>query len=124
MVHPVFSLLISRPDLAVDHASAYAALVQQEATGLGLDTVRRGLAWVAALVLLAVFLVLAGTATMLGALQGQFHWALAAAPAVALGLAFIAWLLARRPMGTSYFPETRAQIAADAQVMRAAAGQS
>ena len=26
--------------------------------------------------------------------------------------AFIAWLLARRPMGTSYFPETRAQIAA------------
>ena len=124
MVHPVFSLLISRPDLAVDHASAYAALVQQEATGLGLDTVRGGLAWVAALVLLAVFLVLAGTATMLGALQGQFHWALAAAPAVALGLAFIAWLLARRPMGTSYFPETRAQIAADAQVLRAAAGQS
>ena len=30
-VHPLFSVLIRRPELVVDHLSGYAALVQQEA---------------------------------------------------------------------------------------------
>lgn len=40
MVHPVFSVLISRPDLVMDHAAGYAALVQEEASSVGVEVVR------------------------------------------------------------------------------------
>lgn len=122
MVHPLFSVLVSRPELVVEHAAGYAALVRDEATGLGTEVLRRGIAWAVAVVLFAAFLVLAGTALMLGALQSQFHWALLAAPAVALGLAVAAWLQARRPLSPAYFAELRSQLDADALALRRAAG--
>ena len=65
MVHPIFSLLISRPDLVIDHVAGYAALVQEEATSAGMAMARQAIAWGVALLGLMVFLVLAGVAIML-----------------------------------------------------------
>lgn len=124
MVHPVFALLINQPDLVMNHATAYAALVRDEAMDLGEEAVQRALAWVATLVLAAAFLVLAGTACMLGALQAQFHWALMATPGVVLALAVAAWARARQPLAPNHFSETRAQLAADAQALQLAGDRS
>ena len=85
-VHPIFSVLVRRPELVVDHLSGYAALVQQEASSLGIEVARCALAWAIAVVSLVVFLILAGVAVMLGVMNDEFHWILILAPGLALAL--------------------------------------
>lgn len=124
MVHPIFSVLISRPELVVDHVTGYAALVQQEAVSVGTQVLRRAVAWGVAAVSFIVFLVLAGVAVMLGGMQGQFHWVLVLAPGVALALGIVAVVLARKPLPSQVFSELRGQLEADAQALRMAGARS
>ena len=84
MLHPFFSTIVKRPDLVLDHLSAYAALLHQEAASAGAELLTRVVAWLMAVMLGVVFLGLAGTALMLGLLQNQFHWVLVAVPGAAL----------------------------------------
>jgi peptidoglycan/LPS O-acetylase OafA/YrhL len=121
MIHPLFSTIVQRPDLVVDHLSAYAALFQEEASTAGSDLVARAVAWVVAVVAAAIFLGLAGTAVMLGMLQNQFHWALVVVPGIALAIVVIAVLRARKPAASERFPELKAQIDSDARALRMAA---
>ena len=123
MVHPIFSILITRPELVMDHVAGYAALVQEEASTVGVAVARRAIAWAVAAFAFLVFLVLAGVAAMLGAMHGEFHWALVVVPAVALAIAAIAWALARQRLPSKAFTELRAQLDADTQALRAV-GQS
>lgn len=124
MAHPIFSVLIARPELVIDHVAGYAALVQEEASTVGSQLARRVIAWVVAVLALVVFLVLAGVAVMLGAMQGQFHWALVAAPGAALLLSVLAWSVARQPLPAKAFAEVKAQLDADAQALRAVGAQT
>jgi hypothetical protein len=117
MVHPIFSVLITRPELVMDHVAGYAALVQEEASTVGVQVARRAAAWAVAGVGLLVFLVLAGVACMIGA-TSEFHWALVAVPAVPLVAAAIAYFIARQPLPTTAFTELRAQLDADTQMLR------
>jgi hypothetical protein len=48
MLHPLFSTIVQRPDLVVDHLSAYAALFQEEASDAGAELVTRAVAWAVA----------------------------------------------------------------------------
>lgn len=121
MLHPLFSTLVQRPDLVMDHVAAYAALFHEEASSAGAELMGRAIAWVLAVLAAVVFLGLAGTALMLGFLQNQFHWVLVAVPGVALVLMVIAILLARKPTRADRFPELKAQIDSDAQALRMAA---
>ena len=118
MVHPIFSVLISRPELVVDHVAGYAALVQEEASSVGLEVARRAIAWAVTAMALLVFLVLAGVAVMLGAMHGEFHWALVITPAIALVVAVVAFNIARQRLSAKAFTELRAQLDADAQALR------
>ena len=118
MVHPIFSVLISRPELVVDHVAGYAALVQEEASSVGLEVARRAIAWAVTAMALLVFLVLAGVAVMLGAMLGEFHWALVITPAIALVVAVVAFNIARQRLSAKAFTELRAQLDADAQALR------
>ena len=120
MLHPLFSTLVQRPDLVMDHLSAYAALAQQEAASAGGELVERMVAWVAAALCAVVFLGLAGTALMLGLLQNQFHWVLVAVPGAALLLLMAALVTAKKPLKSEHFPELKAQLDSDAQALRAA----
>ena len=120
MVHPIFSVLVSRPELVVDHLTGYAALAQQEASALGMEVVRRAVAWAVAALSFIVFLVLAGVAVMLGVMQGEFHWVLVLAPGVALGLGIVSMGIARKSLPTQVFTELRGQLEADAQALRMA----
>ena len=104
MVHPIFSVLISRPELVVDHVAGYAALAREEASSVGTEVARRAIAW--------------GVAVMLGVLQGSFHWVLVLIPALPLALAASAQQVARKPLPSQAFAELRAQLDADAQTLR------
>ena len=124
MVHPIFSVLVSRPELVVDHLSGYAALAQQEASALGVELVRRAVAWAVAAASFIVFLVLAGVAVMLGVMQGEFHWVLILAPGVALALGLVSMGIARKSLPSQIFTELRGQLEADAQALRMAGASS
>lgn len=124
LVHPIFKVLISRPELVVDHLGGYAALAQQEASALGVEMLRRAVAWGIAAVSFVVFLVLAGVAVMLGVMQGEFHWVLVFAPGMVLALALVAMVIARKTLPTQAFVELRGQLEADAQALRMAGARS
>ncbi|WP_348045632.1 hypothetical protein [Polaromonas sp.] len=117
----MFSTIVQRPDLVMDHVSAYVALFHEEVSDVGTDLVARAVAWVIAVLAAGVFLALAGTAVMLGMIHNQFHWALAVVPGVALVIVIAAVLRARKPFVHERFPELKAQIDNDARALRMAA---
>jgi endonuclease/exonuclease/phosphatase (EEP) superfamily protein YafD len=124
MVHPIFSVLLRRPELVMDHVAGYAALVQEEASTVGVEVAKRAIAWGVAIFGLLVFLVLVGVAVMLGAMQGEFHWTLVAVPGAALVVSVLAWNVARQRLPAKAFTELKAQLDADAQALRAVGAQT
>lgn len=121
MLHPLFSLLVRRPDLVVEHVSAYAALAHEEAAQAASELLQRLVAGALAMVFAVVFLTLAGTAVMLSVLLGQFHWVLLVLPAGMLVLLVVALVKACQPLGSQRFAELKAQVQRDAQALRTAA---
>lgn len=117
MVHPIFSVLVSKPELVMDHVAGYAALAREEASTVGGQMARCAIAGGVAAVSFIVFLVLAGVAAMLGALHG-FHWMLLLAPGAALALAVAGFMSARQNLPSRAFSELRSQLDADAQALR------
>lgn len=118
MLHPLYSTLIQRPDLLVEHAAAYAVLFHQEATDAGAILVKRYVSWAIAAVCAMLFLALAGVALMLGALHNQFHWIMIAVPA-SVFLAMIIFIIkANSPMPNVPFSELKTQIEGDIQALR------
>lgn len=123
MLHPIFSVLVSKPELLVDHVSGYAALMREEASTVGKAVAKRAIAWGITLFSLLLFLILAGVAAMLGALH-QFHWILVVAPAIALAGAAGGFMAARKPLPEKAFTELKAQLDADAEALRAIGARS
>jgi type IV secretory pathway VirB2 component (pilin) len=121
MLHPLFSTLIQRPDLVMDHVSAYAALLNQEARVASAQVIRRSVAWVLAGVCGGVFVMFTGIALMLGFLHNQFHWILVVVPGVALLMTAVAIAKARQALPAEHFPELKAQIDSDTRALRMAA---
>lgn len=124
MVHPIFSVLITKPELVMDHVSGYAALVRDEASSVGMEVAKRAIAWGVTLFAFLVFLILAGVAVMLGAIEEQFHWAFVLVPAIALAISALAFTIARRRLPEKAFTELKAQLDADAQALRAIGARS
>lgn len=119
MLHPLFSTLIQRPDLLVEHVSAYSALLHEEASQAGTALVARYLAWVVAALCCAAFVLFAGISLMLGLLQNQFHWVLIAVPGSALLMMVIAVARAKAPPAQAQFKGLKAQIDSDIQALKA-----
>ncbi|AEG94197.1 phage holin family protein [Ramlibacter tataouinensis] len=117
MVHPIFSVLVSKPELVMDHVAGYAALAREEASTVGGQVARCAIAWAIAGVCGLVFLILAGVALMLGAVH-EFSWMLVIVPAALLAAAVAAAMAARKRMPTGAFTELRSQLDADAQALR------
>ncbi|MES2189198.1 MAG: hypothetical protein V4454_03690 [Pseudomonadota bacterium] len=120
MLHPLFSTVIQRPDLVIDHVSAYVALLDQEVGAMGTHVVGRLVAWVLFVLGGFLFLSLTGIAIMLGFLQNHFHWMLIVVPGVALLITVAAFLKVRHPLPSKYFPELRAQLDSDVDALRMA----
>ena len=123
MLHPIFSVLVSKPELVMEHIAGYAALMREEASSVGLQVAKRAIAWGVALFCFLVFLILAGVAAMLGAIH-EFHWMLVIAPAIALAISVAGFLVARQRLPEKAFSELKAQLDADAQALRAIGARS
>lgn len=119
MLHPIFSVLVSKPELVMDHVAGYASLMREEASSVGLEMAKRAVAWGVTLFAFLVFLILAGVAVMLGAIQDQFHWAFLLVPGIALAISIAGFLQARKRLPEKAFSELKAQIDADAAALRA-----
>jgi hypothetical protein len=117
IVHPIFSVLVSRPELVLEHVAGYAALAKEEASTAGAEVTRQAVAWAVCGACALLGLLFAGIALMLGAVAG-FHWALVVVPGVVLLVALVAFVMARRHSPRHAFAELRAQLHADAQVLR------
>jgi Putative Actinobacterial Holin-X, holin superfamily III len=124
MVHPIFSVLVTKPELVMEHVAGYASLMRDEASSVGKEVAKRAIAWGVTLFALLVFLILAGVAAMLAAVQDQFHWAFLLVPAVALAIAVVGFSVARKPLPEKAFGELKAQLDADAQALRAIGARS
>lgn len=118
MLHPLFSVLARRPDLVMDHLAAYAALAHAQARSAGTALARRAVAGAIAVCAFLVFLVLAGVAAMLCALQAQFHWMLVIVPGTMLALAVVAFLQARQRLPEGTLTPLREQVEADLETLR------
>lgn len=123
MFHPIFSVLFRRPELVMDHVAGYAALVKEEATSVGSEVLKRAAAGAVAAVCGLLFLILLGVAVMLGAVRGEFHWALVLVPAVPLVIAGVGAAMAMKPLPNQAFGELRSQLGADAEALRMLKGQ-
>ncbi|MBC7436421.1 MAG: phage holin family protein [Bdellovibrionales bacterium] len=120
MLHPIFSVLIKRPDLVVEHMAGYAALAKQEVHSTGSHLVQRLLAWVLVLFSAGIFLVLAGVALMLGMTLDRFNWALVLVPGVMLVICMIGAIFASKPMPPGSFELLKQQLDADVHALHAA----
>lgn len=119
-MHPIFSVLVRRPELVMDHVAGYATLLREEASTTGHELARRAIAWGVAVLGFIAFLVLSGVAAMLAAMHESFHWALVLVPAIALAIAVGAAVAGMKSLPAKAFSELRAQLDADTEVLRAA----
>jgi uncharacterized membrane protein YqjE len=124
MVHPIFSVLVTKPELVMEHVAGYASLMRDEASSVGREVALRAVAWGVTLFALLVFLILAGVAIMMAAVQDQFSWAFVLVPAFALVLAVVGFTVARKPLPEKAFGELKAQLDADAKALRAIGARS
>jgi hypothetical protein len=120
-LHPLLRLCVEQPELAAEHASAYAALLVEDGTAAALQLQRRvALQWVGG-VCAAVATTLAGTALMLWAAlpslpmpHPELLWAVPAVPLLLLG-----WVIGvRRSADAPPFAALRQQVQADLAWLR------
>lgn len=124
MLHPLFHLIATQPQLLGDHAQAYGELISTELANHADDLKRRTVWGALALCLLGVAAVLAGVSTLLWALLvpalQPVPWALILVPLTPAALALVCGLLARK-RGTvedQAFSELRRQVQADMALLR------
>jgi multidrug efflux pump subunit AcrB len=116
-MHPLCLALIRRPDLVVDHLSAYAALLKLEANHAKNALASRALAWLIVFVSIALCVVFAGVALMLGVLQNQFHWILVAVPGAMALSALVAIIWTKLSTVSYAFNTLKAQFLSDATAL-------
>jgi uncharacterized membrane protein YqjE len=122
MIHPLFRLIVSDPQLLADHVEAYSDLMADE---LGAAAKR----WKMRAVMNLVFgvsafvsVIFLGMALMLWAVVpvDNMHspWALVLVPAIPLVVALWSFMAARAPSEEPGFSAIREQLAADAAMLR------
>ena len=122
MLHPVFRLAAAQPQLLAEHAAGYAELLAEEITLSGHHLKQRLALQMVGLVCLGIALVLGGVALMLwAALPEQslrLPWLLIATPLAPALLGVLALWRAGSLAPPPAFIALRAQLAADAELLR------
>jgi hypothetical protein len=124
MMHPLFSTLITRPELLAEHVGAYIALARAEAGEASAALRARALLTGLMALGLLLGLGLGGVALLLYAVlplqQMPRPWLLALVPAAPLLLAGACWLGLQRQTSQGAFQALRQQVAVDAALLREA----
>lgn len=119
-MHPIYNTLLRRPDLLAAHISNYAALAKEEATAAVRGVATRAVAGATAGVSILLALGLTGVAVMLGAVHGEFVWAMVIVPGIAWLIAAIGLFLVLRPAQTEIVQDLKKQVEADVAALRVA----
>jgi fatty acid desaturase len=123
MIHPLFRLIASEPQMLADHVEAYADLVSEEVGAATMRLKRRLLLQALSVFGIALAVVLAGVAVMLWAVvptqNMQAPWVLVLVPAAPALLAGWCHFFAKVPEDDSHgMKAIREQLAADAAMLR------
>lgn len=123
MIHPLFRLLVSDPQLIAEHVEAYSELMAEEVGAVTVQWKRRAMLVTMSLVCMFVTVVLAGVAMLLWAVvpleRMNSPWGLLLGPCVPLVLGLWAWLSAKAPVDEGRgFRVIKEQLAADAAMLR------
>jgi uncharacterized membrane protein YqjE len=128
MIHPLFRLLISEPQMLADHVEAYAELVTEEVGAVAARMKRRLLMQIVSVagILLAVFFGLIALMLWAAVPQLRAPWVLVAVPVVLLVVGIVCRMLASKPVidETHGMQAIREQFAADAAMLRSVGAQS
>jgi hypothetical protein len=124
-MHPLLALLVTRPQLLLDHAQAYAALFQKELAQVRTSWQKWFLWQAVALCSLGAAVVLGGVALMLWAVtpMADIHaaWALFVVPLLPLVMAAVCSRLASQQNQNDAFASLIWQINADLAMCRTVA---
>jgi uncharacterized membrane protein YqjE len=122
MIHPLFRLIASEPQMLADHVEAYSDLVSEEVANAAAQWKRQAISMALILVLAIVTAVLAGVSLMLWAVTppDSIHapWALIIAPLLPALAAAGCWFSAKSADKGNGFASIKAQLAADAAMLR------
>ena len=122
MIHPLFRLIASEPQMLADHVEAYSDLVGEEVANAAAKWKQQAVAAALVVVLAIVAAVLAGVALMLWAVTppDTIHapWALIVAPLLPALAAVGCWSGAKSADKGQGFAAIKAQLAADAAMLR------
>ena len=122
MIHPLFRLIASQPQMLADHVEAYSDLVSEEVALAAGQLKRKAVSAVLLVVLALVAALLAGVALMLWAVTppDNVHapWALVIVPLIPALAAAGCWFSAKSPDKGQGFAGIKAQLAADAAMLR------
>lgn len=121
MLHPVFRLAASQPQLLAEHAAGYAALLAEEMTSSGVQLKRRVTLQIVGLLGLMVAAILGGVAVLLWAALPatplQQPWLLWFTPLVPAVLGVVALVAAKSDSAAPAFATLREQFAQDAALL-------
>jgi cytochrome bd-type quinol oxidase subunit 2 len=122
MLHPVFRLAASQPQLLAEHAAGYAGLLAEEVASSGAHIKRRITLQIIGLLSLMVAAILGGMAVLLWAslpaASLQQPWLLWFTPLVPAVLGVLAILTAKNREAPPAFATLREQFAQDASLLR------
>lgn len=121
-MHILLKLVLARPQLLVDHAQGYAALMTADLADASTALARRVALGVAGLVLLLVATILAGVSLMLWAVvptaQMGAPWLLIVVPVTPLTASVVVLVFMRWQSQVSPFATLRKQMRADMDMLR------
>lgn len=122
MLHPVFRLAASQPQLLAEHAAGYAGLLAEEVASSGAHIKRRITLQIVGLLSLMVASILAGVAVLLWAslppASLQQPWLLWFTPLIPAAVGIFAIVLAKNGEAPPAFATLREQFAQDASLLR------
>ena len=122
MIHPLFRLLVSEPQMLADHVEAYSELVSEEMGAVAAQWKRRAILHGVSLACAGLAVMLIGMGLMLWAAvpieNMNSPWALVIIPAIPVIMAAWAHFAAKAPPSEHGLKTIREQLAADAAMLR------
>ncbi|MDO4794741.1 MAG: hypothetical protein Q4A28_02210 [Brachymonas sp.] len=124
MIYALLKAAVFKPRLLAAHLHNYGEFIRSEMHGTARQWAVKAVAFAVFGIGMLAFLILGGVAAMIGVMQGQYHWVLLAVPALPLGLALVALLIALRRTAGSGVHNIKQQLAADIQALNGPAGKN
>lgn len=127
MIHPLFRLLVSEPQMLADHVEAYAELVTEEVGAVAARMKRRMILQAVSLAGITLGVLFGAIALMLWAAVPELRapWVLVAVPVVPLLAGIGCHFGAKKPAEETHGMKViREQFAADAAMLRSVSAQS